>query len=108
MSLVDLQAFNGVCRVTMLELVRVRGRGVPKPAVVHRRHIKVLGHARSPGREPVDRLARGSRHGDLDHGVMRNSTDAWGFRRHIALPDAKLGLGHGVGSMRPVISKSAR
>ena len=92
MSFVYFESFDGVSGVPVLELVLVLG--IPESPIVDRRDIEVLGDASNPCRYTVDRLARKSCHGNLDHGVVRN----WAYprlgRRDIAFPYSKSGFRH--------------
>lgn len=102
MRLVDLQTLDRVVRVAMLELVLSLGRWVPEPSIVDWRNIEILSDSGRPSWKPVDRFTRRSRHGDLDHRVVGDSTLSI-LGRDVAFPDAKLGLGHGVCIVIPAV-----
>lgn len=101
MRLVDLEAFDRVGRVPVLELVGLGG--VPEARVIDRRDVQVLGDTRDPRRQAVQSLAARRSHGNLEHRVMGDSRDTGALGRDVALPHAKLRLGHGVGGVRPAV-----
>jgi hypothetical protein len=54
MSFVDLEPFDTISRMAMLELIRLLFRRVPESSVVDGRDVEILSDTLDPGWEPVD------------------------------------------------------
>lgn len=89
--------------MSLFELINLIFWWVPEATIIDWRDVEVLSDSRYPGRNTINDLARRESHGDLDHGVVGNSTYTRAFRRNITFPDTERILGHWVGSLRPAI-----
>ncbi len=91
----------------MLELIQLLLGRIPEAPFIDGGNVQVLCDTAEPCRDTVNGDAGGKCHGDLEHGIVRDSAMPRRSRRNVTFPCTEGRLGHWIGGVRPVVWKAS-